>query len=98
MPPGVLVAVIASAVFLGLDTLMLKLTVDDVVAAVPMHLGCGVMGTLFVGFFAREEYVTDFYGVRPGGERNIYNAMHACRSGTAQGTFQACALAQRAKV
>lgn len=64
---GVLVAILAAGLFLGLDHLMLKLLIDDVVAAVPMHLGCGVMGSLFVGLFANEEYVVDFYGASPSG-------------------------------
>jgi Amt family ammonium transporter len=58
---AMLVGVLGSAVFLGLDALMLRMLLDDVVAAVPMHLGCGVLGTLFVGFFAREGFVKDFY-------------------------------------
>jgi len=60
---GILVAVAGAAVFLGIDWLMLRCLLDDVVAAVPMHLGCGVLGTLFVGFFARESFVREFYGV-----------------------------------
>lgn len=72
---GVLVAVLAAALFMGLDHLMLKMQVDDVVAAVPMHLGCGVMGTLFVGLFAKQEYVVDFYGASPAGESQV--CLHA---------------------
>lgn len=68
---GMLVAVLGSAAFLGLDALMLKLLLDDVVAAVPMHLGCGVVGTLFVGLFAREEFVKDFYGDNPAGNERL---------------------------
>eukprot|EP00879_Flechtneria_rotunda_P018566 GHRR01019481.1.p1 GENE.GHRR01019481.1~~GHRR01019481.1.p1 ORF type:complete len:451 (+),score=88.92 GHRR01019481.1:262-1614(+) len=66
---GLIVATLGAALFLFLDHLMLKALLDDVVAAVPMHLGCGVLGTLFVGLFAREEYVTAFYGVHPGGKQ-----------------------------
>jgi ammonia channel protein AmtB len=62
-----LVAVLGSATFLGLDALMLRLLLDDVVAAVPLHLGCGLVGTLFVGLFAREGYVNDFYAPNPAG-------------------------------
>ena len=40
---------------------------DDVVSAVPMHMACGVMGTLFVGFFARQEFVEEVYGPSPTG-------------------------------
>lgn len=49
------------------SSLLPQVQLDDVVAAVPMHLGCGAMGTLFVGLFAREEFVKDFYGVNPAG-------------------------------
>lgn len=73
---ALLLAVLAAAVFLGLDALLLKLMLDDVVAAVPMHLGCGVLGTLFVGFFAREEYVADFYRTGPGGEGGLRAVCH----------------------
>lgn len=66
---GMLVAILGALVFLGADALMLKVQLDDVVAAVPMHLGCGAMGTLFVGLFAREEFVKDFYGVNPAAGR-----------------------------
>lgn len=65
---AILVAVLASLLFISVDKLMLRLLMDDVVAAVPMHLCCGVLGALWVGFFAREEYVVEFYGVKPGGE------------------------------
>eukprot|EP00775_Hariotina_reticulata_P011461 gene11461-11607_t len=63
---GLVMAILGSATFMGIDALMLKCQIDDVVAAVPLHLGCGVLGTLGVGFFAREEYVVEFYGVSPG--------------------------------
>jgi Amt family ammonium transporter len=62
---AILIAVIASGAFVVADWAMLKLKLDDVVAAVPMHLCGGIVGTLFVGFFARKEYVVEFYGARP---------------------------------
>jgi Amt family ammonium transporter len=68
---GVLMAILGAATFMGMDALMLKSQIDDVVAAVPLHLGCGVLGTLAVGFFAREEYVVEYYGVHPGGECQV---------------------------
>lgn len=64
---GILVAVLAAAVYLGIDTMMLRAQLDDVVGAVPMHLGCGVLGTLWVGLFAREHFVNDFYPDNPAG-------------------------------
>lgn len=65
---GIIVGVLGAAVFLVLDRLMLRALMDDVVAAVPMHLGCGVLGTLFVGLFAREDYVKIHYNGGPAGE------------------------------
>lgn len=56
---------LGAGVFVVADWLMLRARIDDVVAAAPMHLGCGVVGMLFVGFFARKDYVTDIYGVQP---------------------------------
>lgn len=65
---AIIVAILGAAAFIGLDTLMLRWKLDDVVSAAPMHLGCGVIGTLFVGLFARQEYVEEFYGSPAGGE------------------------------
>ncbi|KIZ07862.1 Ammonium transporter 1 member 3 [Monoraphidium neglectum] len=59
---AVIVAVLAAGTFIAVDHLMLKLRLDDVVSAVPMHLGCGALGTLCVGFFARQQYVEEVYG------------------------------------
>lgn len=59
---------LGAGVFVVADWLMLRARIDDVVAAAPMHLGCGVVGMLFVGFFARKDYVTDIYGVQPWSE------------------------------
>jgi Amt family ammonium transporter len=73
---AMIVAVLGSATFLGLDYLMLKLLLDDVVAAAPMHLGCGVVGTLFVGLFARENYINEFYGVNPAGEDSTVHCIY----------------------
>jgi len=66
---GYIAGFLSAFVFFGLDWLMLRWQLDDVVAAVPMHAGCGVLGILLVGFFARQEYVEDYYGTRPGGAR-----------------------------
>jgi len=60
---GIIVGALSSLVFVGLDTLMLKMQLDDVVAAVPMHLGCGALGMLFGAFFTREQYVNEIYGI-----------------------------------
>ena len=66
---AIVIGALAAALFVALDLLLLKLLIDDVVAAVPMHAGCGALGVLAVGFFATEEYVGEFYGVFPGSAR-----------------------------
>ncbi|KAI8475975.1 MAG: putative amt protein [Monoraphidium minutum] len=58
---AIIFGVLGSALFIGADALMLRAKLDDVVAAAPMHLGCGALGTLLVGFFARQEYVESIY-------------------------------------
>jgi ammonia channel protein AmtB len=40
---------------------LVTLQIDDVVSAVPMHAGCGMLGVLLVGFFARRELVEQLY-------------------------------------
>ena len=36
--------------------------VDDVVAACSMHMCCGMLGLVFIGFFAVPEFVQQLYG------------------------------------
>jgi len=43
------------------------LRIDDPLAAAPMHGVCGALGVLFVGFMAKQSYVTEVYGERPDG-------------------------------
>lgn len=43
--------------------------VDDPVSAFSLHAGAGAYGLLFVGFLAKEEYITEVYNVPPGGSR-----------------------------
>jgi len=46
----------------GAGKLLLKLRIDDPLEACPMHGFCGAFGVIFVGLFAKEEYVLQTYG------------------------------------
>jgi Amt family ammonium transporter len=35
--------------------------IDDVVDAIPVHLGCGIGGLIFPGFFAHKQFVQEVY-------------------------------------
>ncbi len=48
---SVLIGVVAGFVYMGADRLMLRHRIDDAVGAVPVHLGCGIWGTLAVALF-----------------------------------------------
>ncbi|RHY03108.1 hypothetical protein DYB36_002978 [Aphanomyces astaci] len=62
--PAVAVALgaIGSLVYVGVAKLVAKLEIDDAVDAVPVHLGCGVLGTIAPGFVASPTGVKMFYG------------------------------------
>ena len=49
---SILVGMIGSLVAITINELLKKYEIDDVVGAVPVHLGAGVWGTLAVGFFS----------------------------------------------
>jgi Amt family ammonium transporter len=49
---SILVGMIGSLVAITINELLNKYEIDDVVGAVPVHLGAGVWGTLAVGFFS----------------------------------------------
>ena len=48
--------------YVGSDTVLQRLKIDDVVSASPVHLFCGIWGTLAVGLFAEPTNVNDAYG------------------------------------
>lgn len=50
-PQSVLIGIIAGFVYMAADRLMLARQIDDAVGAVPVHLGCGIWGTLAVAVF-----------------------------------------------
>ena len=49
---AVIVGAIGALVMLGLERLLVRFRIDDVVGAFPVHAGAGIWGTLAVGFFA----------------------------------------------
>lgn len=52
---AILTGLIASAIFIAGEKLLLKLKIDDVVGAVSVHGFCGVWGTLAAGLFYAED-------------------------------------------
>jgi Amt family ammonium transporter len=52
---AVSIGCIAGAIMYGVTTLLEKLELDDVVGAVPVHLGAGIWGTLAVALFGDPE-------------------------------------------
>jgi len=40
-----------------------KLRIDDVVGAIPVHLFCGIWGTLAVGIFGGGNFITQLIGI-----------------------------------
>ncbi|MBI2191489.1 MAG: ammonium transporter [Planctomycetes bacterium] len=48
---AVLIGAIGGLVYMGVDWLLVRCRIDDAVGAVPVHLGCGIWGTLAVALF-----------------------------------------------
>jgi len=67
--PGmaILTGVIAGAVYVGSSSLLVKLKIDDVVDAVPVHFFNGIWGLLAVGLFADPKLRDMTYGNDGGG-------------------------------
>jgi Amt family ammonium transporter len=78
-PEGaVLIGIISAFVYYGAAQLLLKLKIDDVVNAGPVHWACGAWGTIAVGFFSSQnstavgwgvESCGVFYGCDQGGDQ-----------------------------
>ena len=60
---SVLIGLIAGPVCLWCESLLEKLRIDDAVGAVPVHLGCGIWGTLAVAVFGRPEILDNGLGM-----------------------------------
>jgi len=54
-PDSALIGLISGPVCLFCERLLEKLRIDDAIGAVPVHLGCGIWGTLAVALFGIEE-------------------------------------------
>ena len=52
---AIFVGIVGSLIAIGVNELLNKLEIDDVVGAIPVHLAAGVWGTLAVGFFSNLE-------------------------------------------
>ena len=48
---AIVIGAVAGVVSVACEQLLLKYKIDDAVGAVPVHLGCGIWGTLGVAFF-----------------------------------------------
>ncbi|OQR82500.1 ammonium transporter channel family, partial [Thraustotheca clavata] len=59
---ALILGILGAFVYLSLKELLAKLHVDDVVDAIPVHCGCGILGTLAPGMFASPKAVKMFYG------------------------------------
>ncbi|PJF44920.1 MAG: hypothetical protein CUN55_01415 [Phototrophicales bacterium] len=54
---AVIIGGIGGAIAIGVEQLLLRLKIDDVVGAIPVHLAAGIWGTLAFGIFAQEQYL-----------------------------------------
>ena len=52
---AIFVGIVGSLIAIGVNELLNKFEIDDVVGAIPVHLAAGVWGTLAVGFFSNLE-------------------------------------------
>lgn len=65
IPESIIVGIIAGGVCIIVEEMLLHYKIDDAVGAVPVHLGCGIWGTLAVAFFGDPVLLDtglDFYG------------------------------------
>jgi len=66
---AIIIGLIGGLVYLGSSMLLERLKVDDVVDAFPVHGGCGIWGTLALGFFGNPEEGLGGNGVLYGGDQ-----------------------------
>ena len=48
---ALLIGLIGGCTYFSVASLLAKLKIDDPVDAVPIHMGCGFMGTFLIGLF-----------------------------------------------
>ncbi|EQC29567.1 hypothetical protein SDRG_12576 [Saprolegnia diclina VS20] len=58
---AVALGVLASFVYISLSRLLVRWQIDDVVDAIPVHLGCGTLGALAPGIFASRKGMSMMY-------------------------------------
>jgi len=71
---GILAGVCGAAIFDMGCSLLLKLQIDDPLAASPMHGFCGCFGVIFVGLMAKEQYVRQVYPDRGLNDDGTYSS------------------------
>lgn len=59
---AIICGVFAAWVLIGLNILAEKFQYDDPLEAAQLHAGCGAWGLIFVGLFAKKEYIMEVYG------------------------------------
>ncbi|OQR94465.1 ammonium transporter channel family [Thraustotheca clavata] len=59
---ALVLGVLGSIVYLSVARFLVYCGIDDVVDAIPVHLGCGFLGTLAPGIFGSPKSVKTFYG------------------------------------
>lgn len=57
------IGVVGGVVYLASSKLLLKIQIDDVVNAIPVHFFCGIWGVISVSLFAtKDNYSLAYYG------------------------------------
>ena len=59
---AVIIGIISAWVCIGSEYLLIRYKIDDAVGAVPVHLGCGIWGTLALAFFGNSEILGNGLG------------------------------------
>lgn len=61
---AILIGGISGMIVLLMEELLINLKLDDPVGAIPVHLGCGLWGTIAVGFFSSQDSLEFTAGLR----------------------------------
>jgi ammonium transporter, Amt family len=59
---AVIIGIVAGWVYLGVSKLLIYLKIDDVVDAIPVHLGGGMWGILATGLLSKPELLANAFG------------------------------------
>ncbi|GBG83399.1 hypothetical protein CBR_g37113 [Chara braunii] len=76
---AVLLGFLGAWVLIGMKMVAMAIRLDDPVESSQRHFGCGLLGLLFVAFFAKKEYAVhlygdNFYGIVYGGSGRVLAA------------------------